>query len=173
MTKISVSLFLLVFFLGLTAHVSAASTMGNRINTAFSKGTINIGIMAGAGSTLNRRYTVLGISAGYYITEGLETGIDAQHWFSSGPSITKVSPQIRYVFTQPKLVKPYLGAFYRRIFVDSDTVKHLNSYGYRAGAYTSVKNKTALGGGIVYERYSNCQTDCSNTYPEILFSIRF
>ncbi|MCF6211461.1 MAG: hypothetical protein L3K24_12520 [Gammaproteobacteria bacterium] len=169
MKKIAASLFLL----GLTAHAPAANAAAGGANTAFSKGATNIGIMAGTGSSFDGNYTILGIGVGYYIMQGLELGIDAQHWFSSRSSITKISPQIRYVFTQPKVVKPYLGAFYRRTFVDSDVSVDMNSYGYRAGAYTSMRNKTYIGGGIVYEQYSDCQIDCSSTYPEILFSIRF
>lgn len=170
MKKIAASLFLL----NLTAYISAANAAGGGINTAFSKGATNIGIMAGTGSSLSGNYTILGIGVGYYIMQGLEIGIDAQHWFSSNFSVTKISPQVRYVFTQPQAVKPYVGAFYRRTLIDSDAFNEdRNSYGYRAGAYTSIKSNTYIGGGIVYEQYSNCQTDCSDTYPEILFRIRF
>ncbi len=169
MKKIAASLFLL----GLSAYASTATAASGGMNAAFSKGATNIGIMAGTGSSLDGNYTILGIGVGYYILQGLEIGIDAQHWFSNSTSITKISPQIRYVFTQAKAVKPYLGAFYRRTLIDSDTSLDRSSYGYRAGVYTSMRNRTYIGGGIVYERYSDCQTDCTDTYPEVLFAIRF
>ncbi len=159
--------------LGLAIHTPAATAASGGMNAAFSKGATNIGIMAGTGSSLDGNYTILGIGVGYYILQGLEIGIDAQHWFSNSTSITKISPQIRYVFTQAKAVKPYLGAFYRRTLIDSDTSLDRSSYGYRAGVYTSMRNRTYIGGGIVYERYSDCQTDCTDTYPEVLFAIRF
>ena len=109
---------------------------------------------------------------------GLELGIDLQHWFSGEPSITKVSPQIRYVFTQPRLIKPYVGAFYRRTYfgdykgIDLDD---RDSYGYRAGAYFSSDNRVYIGGGVVSEEYKDCAvlTNCSTTYPEILFTVSF
>jgi len=78
MKKIAASLFLL----SLTAYASAANAASGGINTAFSKGATNIGIMAGTGSSLSGNYTILGIGVGYYIMQGLEIGIDAQHWFS-------------------------------------------------------------------------------------------
>ena len=96
-----------------------------------------------------------------------------QRWFSGDPGITKVSPQIRYVFAQPKTIKPYVGAFYRRTFVDN--LDDVNSYGYRVGAYFSSNRGVYIGGGIVYEQYQDCSRfiDCSTTYPEILFSVSF
>ncbi len=108
----------------------------------------------------------------------LELGVDAQRWFSGEPSITKISPQIRYVFTQAKAFKPYVGAFYRRTYfgdISGISIDDQDSYGYRAGAYFSSNNRVYIGGGIVYEQYKNCDAfvDCSTTYPEILFTVSF
>lgn len=156
----------------------AASAGTGGISTAFSKNSTSVGVVLGSGSAYNDNYIIVGVGVGYYVLRGLELGIDLQHWFSGEPSITQLSPQIRYVFTQPKVVKPYVGAFYRRTYygdyrgIDQDDQ---DSYGYRAGAYFSTDNRVYIGGGVVYEEYKDCSafTDCSTTYPEILFTVSF
>ncbi|NOQ68929.1 MAG: hypothetical protein GQ573_02270 [Gammaproteobacteria bacterium] len=152
---------------------SAASVGTGGVSGAFSKNSTSVGVVLGSGSAFNDNYVILGVGVGYYVMKGLELGIDVQHWFSGDPSITKLSPQIRYVFTQPKVIKPYLGAFYRRTFIED--LDDSDSFGYRAGAYFSGKNGVYIGGGIVYEEYKNCSrfVDCSNTSPEILFTVSF
>ena len=138
----------------------------------FLQGSQNVSIVAGAGSAYGDDYIILGAGYGYYLIDGLELGIDAQFWLNGDPSITKVSPQIKYVFTQPKTVKPYVGVFYRRTFTDG--FEDLDSIGYRAGLYFMGQGNFFFGAGVVYEDYQDCSetvfTDCSNTYPEILFS---
>ena len=163
----------LVMLAGYSVAVNAASVGTGGVSTAFSKNSTSVGVVLGSGSSFNDNYIILGVGVGYYITKGLELGIDLQHWFSGDPSITKVSPQIRYVFTQPKVIKPYVGAFYRRTFIKD--LEDADSFGYRAGAYFSAKSGVYIGGGIVYEEYTDCGrfSDCSNTYPEILFTVSF
>ena len=138
----------------------------------FQQGSQNVSIVAGAGSAYGDDYIILGAGYGYYLIDGLELGIDAQFWLNGDPSITKLSPQIKYVFTQPKTVKPYVGAFYRRTFTDG--LEDLDSIGYRAGLYFMGQGNFFFGAGVVYEDYQDCSetifTDCSDTYPEILFS---
>ena len=168
----------LLILLGLSQTAAAATVGTGGVSTAFSKNSTSVGVVVGSGSAFNDNYVILGLGVGYYVVNGLELGIDLQRWFSGEPSITKVSPQIRYVFTQPKVVKPYLGAFYRRTYYGSYRGIDLDdqdSYGYRAGAYFSTDNRVYIGGGIVYEEYTDCATftDCSSTYPEILFTVSF
>jgi len=169
---------LVLIFLGMANSASAASVGTGGIGTAFSKGSTSVGFILGSGSAFNDNYYILGASVGYYVSRGLELGVDAQRWFSGEPSITKISPQIRYVFTQAKAIKPYVGAFYRRTYfgdISGISIDDQDSYGYRAGAYFSSNNRVYIGGGIVYEQYKNCDAfvDCSTTYPEILFTISF
>ena len=169
-------LFIALVMTGLAGHsvmANAASVGTGGVSTAFSKNSTSVGVVLGSGSSFNDNYIILGVGVGYYITNGLELGIDLQHWFSGDPSITKVSPQIRYVFTQSKVIKPYVGAFYRRTFIED--FEDADSFGYRAGAYFSAKSGVYIGGGIVYEKYTDCAQflDCSNTYPEILFTVSF
>lgn len=155
-----------------TATIAANVGTGG-VSTAFSKGSTSLGVVVGSGSSFSDDYIILGVGVGYYVLPGLELGIDVQHWFSGSPSITKVSPQIRYVYTQAKVIKPYVGAFYRRTFIDDRN--DADSFGYRAGAYFSAKSGVYIGGGVVYEEYTDCGrfADCSNTYPELLFTVSF
>ncbi len=168
----------LLFFLGVSNITLAASVGTGGISTAFSKNSTSVGVIVGSGSAFNDNYIILGVGVGYYVVQGLEIGIDVQHWFSGDPSITKVSPQIRYVFTQPKVIKPYVGAFYRRTYfgdLNGRSIDDQDSFGYRAGAFFSTNNRVYIGGGIVYEEYKDCDPsyDCSTTYPEILFMVSF
>lgn len=158
---------------GFITTVNAASVGTGGISTAFSKGSTSLGVVVGSGSSFNDDYIILGVGVGYYVLPGLELGIDLQHWFAGDPAITKLSPQIRYVFTQPKVIKPYVGVFYRRTFIED--LEDDDSYGYRAGAYFSAKSGVYIGGGIVYEEFLDCGrfVDCSTTYPEILFTVSF
>lgn len=167
-----------ILLLGLSNVAVAVSAGTGGVSTAFSKNSTSVGVVLGSGSAFNDNYVILGLGVGYYVVRGLELGIDLQHWVSGDPSITKVSPQIRYVFTQPEVVKPYIGAFYRRTYYGSYNGIDLDdqdSYGYRAGAYFSTDNRVYIGGGVVYEEYKDCisSTDCSSTYPEILFTVSF
>ena len=168
----------LIVLTGFSNSVLAASAGTGGLGTAFSKNSISVGVVVGSGSAFNDDYIILGISAGYYVTQGLELGVDLQRWVSGDPTITKVSPQIRYVFTQPKTIKPYVGAFYRRThYADFNGIEldDQDSFGYRVGAYFSTNNRVYVGGGFVYEEFTDCSrvTDCSTTSPEILFTVSF
>ena len=175
--SITSSIFLLaVFVLPLSANAVSVGSGG--ISTAFSKNSTTLGVVVGSGSAFNDDYIIAGVSLGYYVLDGLELGVDVQHWFSGEPSISKVSPQIRYVYTKTNNLKPYVGAFYRRTYFgdfNGVSLDDRDSFGYRAGAYFTSNNQVYIGGGIVYEEYTDCSafTDCSSTYPEILFSVSF
>lgn len=176
--RITNKMMVLLIFLGVSNIASAASVGTGGISTAFSKNSTSVGVVLGSGNAFNDNYLILGVGVGYYVVRGLEIGIDLQRWFSGDPSITKVSPQIRYVFTQPKMIKPYVGAFYRRTYfgdLNGISIDDQDSFGYRAGAYFTTNNRLYIGGGIVYEDYKDCDPsyDCSTTYPEILFTVSF
>jgi hypothetical protein len=168
----------LIILSGISNSTLAASAGTGGVGAAFSKNSTNFSVVIGSGSAFDDDYTVLGLGVGYYVTNGLELGIDLQRWISGEPTITKVSPQIRYVFTEPKTIKPYVGAFYRRTSYDDYNGIELDdqdSFGYRAGAYFSTNNRVYIGGGVVYEEFKNCSrfTDCSTTSPEVLFTVSF
>lgn len=161
------------------SQTAAAATVGSgSVSTAFSKDSTSISAFVGSGSAFNDNYVILGVGVGYYLAQGVELGIDAQYWMSGDPSITKITPKITYVFTQPKLIKPYVGAFYRQTFYGDykgRSIDDQSSYGGRTGAYFSTNNGVYIGGGVVYEEYLDCKqlSDCSTTYPELIFTVSF
>ena len=165
----------LLILLSLGNSAFAASAGSGGVGTAFSKNSTSVSIVLGSGSAFGDSYYVLGGGVGYYVLEGLELGVDLQYWFSGDPSIAKISPHVRYVFTQPEHINPYIGAFYTRSFIDSDFLDDQDSYGYRGGAYFTPDNRVYIGGGFATEEYKDCpkQLDCSNTYPELLFQVSF
>jgi hypothetical protein len=164
-------LFLLALTLSTPSQAASVGTGG--VGAAFGKGTVSLGLVAGTGTAYRNDYLILGAGLGYYVLNGLELGISLQHWFGDDPSISKLSPSVRYVFTQFDPVKPYLGAFYRRTYIENND--DYDSFGYRAGAYLSGSRGVYIGGGIVYEEYTDCTQflECSDTYPEIVISINF
>lgn len=168
----------LIIGIGISNSTLAASAGTGGLGTAFSKNSTSLGVFVGSGRAFDDDYIILGVGVGYYVTEGLELGLDLQRWFSGEPTITKVSPQIRYVFTRANPVKPYVGAFYRRTSFDEFDgieIDDQDSFGYRVGAYFSSGNRVYVGAGVVYEEYEDCSrvTDCSTTSPEILFTVSF
>lgn len=176
--KVKSNVLALLMIVSLSQTVTAATVGSGGISTAFSKNSTSVSVVVGSGSAFNNDYLILGVGAGYYLVNGLELGVDAQYWISGDPSITKVAPKITYVFTQPKVIKPYVGAFYRRTFYgnyEGRSVDDQSSYGGRAGAYFNTNNGVYIGGGIVYEEYMDCNQliDCSTTYPEMTFSVSF
>ena len=167
-----------VVMLGYSSLLNAATVGSGGVSTAFSQGSTSVGIVAGSGSAFQDDYIILGLGVGYYVVKGLEIGVDAQYWFSGDPYIAKLSPNIRYVFTQLEGIKPYAGAFYRRTYfgdINGISIDDQESLGYRAGAYISTNNGVYIGGGVVHEEYLNCTAliDCSTTYPEVLLQVSF
>ena len=163
---------LLIFGLTLfaLAHPTQAGVAG-----AFAKGKMHFAIFGGSGSAFNDSYTVIGGSFRYYLMDGLNLGIAAETWIGGNPDITKITPSIQYVFYQPSVVKPYIGGFYRRTYIES--LDDLESVGGRAGVYIASGSNAFIGIGAVYESYLNCEevvyTSCDDTYPEISFSFSF
>jgi len=82
---------------------------------------------------------------------------------------------VQYVFYQVRTIKPYVGAFYRRTYING--ASDLDSYGARAGAYLQLGRNAYLGLGGVYEKYSDCREStyrsCDSTYPEASLTFAF
>ena len=137
---------------------------------AFAQGRKRIGFYGGAGSSYSHTYLILGVSAGYYLRDGLEVGLEFEGWLLQTPQFYKLAPQARYVFWQLRPVLPYVGAFYRKTWV-TDDFPDADSWGGRAGiAYTSGKGYAAV--GVVYESFiDNVFED--HWYPEIAFWLTF
>lgn len=136
---------------------------------AFDKGTVTGTIALGSGQFFNEDYYIIGVGAGYYVTDGIELGIEVDAWTGGDPSIYEIMPKISYVYDSLSKVKPYIGAFYNRTFIE-DRDDH-DAIGYRAGIYTPVGERTYIGVGIVYSELQSCTetifNDCSDTRSEL------
>jgi hypothetical protein len=138
---------------------------------AFSRGTNQLRFTAGWGRSFDDDYLLLGLGAARYLKTGLAAGLHLETWLGSDPGITKLTPELTYVLVKVPRLKPYVGGFYTRNFIkDHDD---LNSMGARAGAYKGA-GRASLGGGVVWEKYLNCDFgDCTTVYPEIFASTSF
>jgi hypothetical protein len=142
---------------------------------AFSAGRKEVMITGGSGSAFNDTYLILGVGAAYYVLDGLNVGLSAQAWFGGDPGVYNVTPSIEYVFHQIPKVKPYVGAFYRRTFIDGRS--DLNSTGLRAGVYVEAGRNNYLGLGVVHQSFSDCSANiyikCDSDYVEATFKFAF
>ena len=156
--------------LALSPPVTASEIAG-----VFSKGRTSVAITGGTGYAFNESYLVLGVGVGYYVLDGLNLGLSVESWSGSNPKLYKVTPSVQYVFHQIPKLNPYVGAFYRRTYVDG--MSDINSVGGRAGVYLAAGRSAYIGLGAVYESYLDCNSalyrSCSDTYPELTFMISF
>jgi len=157
------------------AAIAAAPVMAADVAGVFSRGRTHLSVVGGSGSAFNDSYFVLGVGASYYLADGLNIGLSAESWTGGDPGITKITPSVQYVFYQVPSVSPYVGAFYRRTYIDN--LPDLDSVGGRAGVYLAAGRNMFVGIGAVYESYLDCDTrlysDCTDTYPEISFTFAF
>jgi len=141
----------------------------------FNRGNMSGSLAVGSGSALGNTYTTLGVGLGYMISDGLMAGIGGEAWFGNDPNIYKITPEIRYTFTQVRPAMPYVGAFVARTFYDD--LDDRNSYGARGGVYFRFSSNAAVNVGLVYEKISNCDDatyhDCSQVYPEAGLLVSF
>jgi hypothetical protein len=155
----------------LSMPASAADVAG-----VFGRGRTGFVVSGGTGYAFNQSYFVLGLGVNYYVIDGLNVGLSAESWSGNDPHFYKITPSVQYVFYQVPKVKPYVGAFYRRTYFSSN-LPDINSMGGRAGAYVGAVRNAYLGAGVVYESYLDCTkttyNSCSETYPEISFTLAF
>jgi hypothetical protein len=164
----------------IAAILAAAAAFASTANAAdvagiFGSGRTHFVVSAGTGYAFNETYFVAGLGVTYYVIDGLNVGLFAESWSGADPHFYKLTPSVQYVFYQVPVVKPYIGAFYRRTYVSG--LPDINSYGGRAGAYVAAGRSAYIGGGVVYESYVDCSKaiyrSCSDTYPEISFTVAF
>ena len=160
----------MAFVLAPGAHADAAE-----LGASFSQGRSRLSIVGGNGYAFNESYFVLGLGASYFVANGLSVGLDVDWWTGGDPGMVKVSPSVQYVFRDLPSMAPYIGGFYRRSYVQD--IDDISSAGGRAGVYIAAGRNTYFGLGMVYESYFDCSestySSCSDTYPEVSFSVAF
>jgi hypothetical protein len=162
-------------WLAATASVLAMLLVAPKPAAAFDQGSSNIGITLGAGRALDRDYTVIGGRVGHFVADGFELALSGELWRGNDPDIYKLTPEVRYVWYMMSPVQPYVGGFYSRTVYDG--LPDRNSYGAKGGVYFSVSHNASLAVGLVHERIESCSSatyrNCSQTYPEVAFNVRF
>ena len=160
------------------AVLIAGATILPTANAAspFDKGRSSVIAHLGSGSAFRDDYIILGLGYNYYLVNGLKLGIQFDLWLDGDPSIYQVTPEVGYVFHKVPVVKPYVGAFYRRSYIES--LDDLSAIGYRGGVYfVPGGGNTYIGIGGAYTEYQDCEetvySDCSTSYTELTFMFSF
>lgn len=144
----------------------------------FDKGRVRLALGGGSATSLgaNKSVIYVALGVGYFVADGFELGLEGEHYFGADPSQSALSPTVRYIF-QLGQVAPYVGAFYRQIFL-GDPFEDLASVGARGGVLLLQRGLGYAGVGAVYEQFtSGCEENnldsCDRVYPEISFGIAF
>jgi hypothetical protein len=151
-----------LFFLLLTFSLS-------NIAGPFSVGSKSLGLVLGSGEAFDDSYLIVGAGFGYYVVDGFQVNVQAQTWLGGDRDINKVTPGVQYVFARNENLKPYLGTFFTRSFIDD--FEDQDSAGVRVGAIFSTSSDYYVGFGVVFEDYLDCDenrfVDCDDTYTEL------
>ena len=143
---------------------------------SFEHGTSSLAVMLGAGQQLQRNYTLISGRAGYYFVDDVEASVALDAWIGNDPKIYKLIPELRYVYSAPRAVKPYVAGFVARSFYEG-SVADTSSYGARVGAYFPLNRRSFLGLGLVHERFKDCDPlvygDCRQTFSELSLHFMF
>jgi len=140
----------------------------------FEKGKANMGVSIGAANSLNQTYTIFGINASYFIVDNLAVGLRYRGWFGATPTQNEVAVDANYYIPLNQKFRPYIGAFVRQTFVNSDIIDDFVSYGARGGLALTMSKNSFISAGYAIEYYDNCQVgDCSTSYPEFVFGLAF
>lgn len=145
----------------------------------FAKGRSRLSLSGGTTNQFNTSYIVIGGGYGYFVANGLELGLDAAFYFGDDPSISVVSPNVRYIVWQAGAIKPYVGVFAQRQFlgeyrgVDLDDI---DSVGARGGIVWST-GRSFLTLGLAYSQVVDCEShtqielECERYLPEFGFGM--
>ena len=164
-TKLKISLLMFFATLGLTSSLSYADS--------FNKGNTIATLAIGSGQFFSEDYLIIGVGVGYYVTDGIELGLDIDFWTGGDPSIYEITPKLTYVYDNSSQLKPYVGVFYNRTYIEG--FNDSDALGYRVGAFMPAGRKTYIGLGIVHTELQDCietlLVSCSETYTELTFMI--
>lgn len=156
-------------------YMATHNTSHADVAGAFSKGNKHFAIYGGTGYAFNDEYFVIGAKGSYYFANGFNVGLGLETWTGGNPDISKITPSLQYVFYQPAAVKPYVGVFYRRTYIEN--LEDLESTGVRAGVFIASGRNVYIGLGGVYESYLDCEESiyqtCDESYPEISITFAF
>jgi hypothetical protein len=142
----------------------------------FSVGHKNISITAGSDTAYGNTYSVLGISANYFVIDNFSMGISYKSWLGSDPSINQFTIPVTFHLPVSLPTRPYIGAFYTRTLMGSDANHNYNnydSYGGRVGVSMQTGAGSYVSIGWVQEVTENGENVSSRGYPEVSAGISF
>jgi len=139
----------------------------------FDKGRSNVGLSLGAGTSFGETYTIVGVNANYFVMDNLNVGISYRGWFGATPTQNELSLLTNYFIPVNEKFRPYVGAFVKKLFVSD--MRDFESLGARGGVAMLMSKNSFVSVGYAYEQYFNCPDsfECSNSYPEVIFSLSF
>lgn len=161
--------------LAAVAPASAQVVEPPPVPTPFDRGKFGLSGGGGSQTSFGYRKFVIGLGVGYFVLDGVELGLSGLHQFGDGPSVSQLSPSLRYI-AQPLVghspLIPYIGVFYRHWFI-GDELDDVDTVGSRAGALF-LSGRLILGLGVVVERtVSTCDADCVEVYPDFTIGFSF
>ena len=138
----------------------------------FKKGKFGLGLALGTGYSHETSYTLVGVSANYFVVDNLDIGVAYRGWLGGTPAKNEFSLSSNYYFPLSRKLRPYAGAFIRDTFVSG--YDDYLSYGARGGISMVTRN-SYISLGYVYEEYSRkvFGYEVSTSYPEIIFGLSF
>jgi len=146
----------------------------------FKKTNLGLGIAVGGGSVTTAKdgrqnYTILGVSADYFVMDNLSVGLGYMGWLGATPTLSQFTLPVTYYIPTDKKWRPYFGGFVRKTYV-SDGYDDYESYGGKVGVAMTLSPNSYFGVGMISEHQSSCsnwQEDCSTVYPEMVFGFSF
>jgi hypothetical protein len=156
--------------LALLAMGTATMEASSAESDPFAKGRMGVSVYLGGGTAGSESYYTFGAGLSYYLVNGLWLGVSGETRQGIDPVTYKASPEIGYVFPIGGPVRPYVGAFYRRIWVEN--YQDFDTYGARAGVNVRMAQGVYFRIGAVYESLRDCSNTpatlpCSDTYGEL------
>ena len=146
---------------------------------SFSAGNMGIGLSVGSGSVSyttrgSQSYFIAGVSADYFMIDGLAIGIGYRGWFGSSPTIHQGTIPLTYYIPTGKSFRPYGGAFYRYTSFSDNNYDSYSSGGVRVGGAMMFEGGY-VGFGWVQEYYLDAsdQDNSSSGYPEVVVGFSF
>jgi hypothetical protein len=175
----------IITLLATTASAQPAATVPDEEPpprpTPFDQGRFGLSGGAGFSTAFGQRYFGVGLGATYYVLNGVGVGASTQVQWGDGPTILRVSPELRYV-AQPLVyhwpVVPYVAGYYTHWFIGS-MYEDVDAVGGRTGLLY-VSGSVVLGLGVGVEHVvNNCPRDdagnavCNSIYPDLTIAVAF
>ena len=142
----------------------------------FSIGHKNFGFNIGQQRAYGNDYTVIGLSASYFLIDNVSTGLSYQTWLGDDPSINQITVPVTYHIPLEAAYRPFVGAFYSHTYMGDDGVadyRDYDSYGGRVGFTMQTSQSSYVSFGWVQEVYDDGVNSSSRGYPEISGGLSF